>query len=105
MLDPLQHTVLALVEAQGSEGVTMGTIVDRLVSDGAEEQEVELAIWKLIQHRRLTPNGFICRKVRKPSQGAETRTYEFVLIPWSPALDAQLELDLGETSAANGSGR
>jgi len=101
MSDPLQLTVLALVEAQGEDGVTMGKIVDRLVSDGANEREVELAIWRLIQRRRLTPNGFICRKVRKPSQGAETRTYEFVLIPWSPALDAQLELDLSGTSAAN----
>jgi hypothetical protein len=75
----------------------MGKIVDRLVADGAPEQEVELAIWNLIQRRRITPNGFVCRKVRKPTQdggGLETRTYEFVLIPWSPALDAQLELDL-----------
>jgi hypothetical protein len=98
MADQLQDAVLALVEAHAETGVTMGKIVDRLVADGGPEQEIELAIWRLMQRRRLTPNGFVCRKVRKPSQsgrGGETRTYEFVLIPWSPALDAQLELDLG----------
>lgn len=99
MPDHLQDAVLTVVERHADTGVTMGKIVDRLVADGAPEQEVELAIWRLIQHRRLTPNGFVCRKVRKPTQdglGSETRTYEFVLIPWSPALDAQLELNLGE---------
>jgi hypothetical protein len=102
MPDPLQAAVLTVVERHADTGVTMGKIVDRLVADGAPEQEVELAIWRLIQHRRLTPNGFVCRKVRKPNHNgaAETRTYEFVLIPWSPARDAQLELDLGEDAAA-----
>ncbi|HLT39936.1 MAG TPA: hypothetical protein VK034_26830 [Enhygromyxa sp.] len=99
MPDQLQDAVLSVVERHADTGVTMGKIVDRLVADGAPEQEVELTIWRLIQHRRLTPNGFVCRKVRKPNQdgvGTETRTYEFVLIPWSPALDAQLELDLSD---------
>lgn len=99
MPDPLQDAVLLVVDRHADTGVTMGKIVDRLVADGAPEQEVELAIWSLIQRRRLTPNGFVCRKVRKPTQdgvGSETRTYEFVLIPWSPALDAQLDLNLGE---------
>jgi hypothetical protein len=32
-----------------------------------------------------------------------TRGYEFVLIPWSPALDAQLELDLGDYDSASAS--
>ncbi|MFO7565958.1 MAG: hypothetical protein R6X02_25165 [Enhygromyxa sp.] len=102
MPDQLQDAVLTVVERHADTGVTMGKIVDRLVADGAPEQDVELAIWRLIQRRRLTPNGFVCRKVRKPAQdgvGTETRTYEFVLIPWSPALDAQLELDLGEDPA------
>ena len=99
MPDAMQQTVLALVEAHADSGVTMGKIVDLLVADGGDEQAIEMAIWQLIQRRRLTPNGFVCRKVRKPSLGAETRTYEFVLIPWSPALDAQLELDLGEDIA------
>ncbi|PRP90743.1 hypothetical protein ENSA5_61770 [Enhygromyxa salina] len=97
MTDQLQDAVLALVETHGDAGVTMGKIVDRLVGDGASEQAVELSIWRLIQARRLTPHGFVCRKVRKPSQsgqGGETRTYEFVLISWSPALDAQLDLNL-----------
>lgn len=107
MSEQLQAAVIALVEGHAETGVTMGKIVDRLVGDGAPEQEVELAIWRLIQQRRLTPHGFVCRKVRKPDGGGETRTYEFVLIPWSPALDAQLELDLGEDSqqGAGGSAR
>ena len=99
MSEQLQTAVLSLVDRTGEAGITMGKIVDHLVADGAPEQEVELAIWRLIQRRRLTPTGFVCRKVRKPNQGgsgSETRTYEFVLIPWSPALDAQLELDLGD---------
>lgn len=106
MADQLQDAVLALVEAHAETGVTMGKIVDRLVADGGPEQDVELAIWRLMQRRRLTPNGFVCRKVRKPSQsgrGGETRTYEFVLILWSPALDAQLELDLGGPAASSNS--
>ncbi|HVI01384.1 MAG TPA: hypothetical protein VM869_21850 [Enhygromyxa sp.] len=104
MPDQLQDAVLTVVERHADTGVTMGKIVDRLVADGAPEQDVELAIWRLIQHRRLTPNGFVCRKVRKPTQdggGVESRTYEFVLIPWSPALDAQLELDLGDHGSQN----
>lgn len=94
MSDELQDAVLAFVEHQPDAGVTMGRIVDQLVGEGAPEQDVELAIWRLIQRRKLTPNGFVCRKVRKAGPGSETRTYEFVLIRWSPALDAQLELDL-----------
>lgn len=73
----------------------MGAIVDALVADGANEREVELAVWGLIQARHLTPHGFVCRTVRS-ANGGESRTYEFVLIPWSPALDDQLELDLGQ---------
>jgi len=95
MSDDLQDAVLSFVERHAEGGVTMGKIVDHLIADGAPEQAVELAIWRLIQRRRLTPNGFVCRKVRKGAPGSESRTYEFVLIPWSPALDAQLELDLG----------
>lgn len=100
MSDDLQDAVLAFVERHAEAGVTMGRIVDQLVADGAPEQTVELAIWRLIQRRRLTPNGFVCRKVRKGAPGSESRTYEFVLIPWSPALDAQLELDLSGSTFA-----
>jgi hypothetical protein len=106
MSDPLADAVLSLVDAHAETGVTMGKLVDRLVADGGNEQDVELVIWQLIQQRYLTPSGFVCRKVRKPNvngSGAETRTYEFVLVPWSPALDAQLELDLGDAEAAQAS--
>lgn len=102
MTDQLRDAVLALVSRHSETGVTMGKIVDRLVHDGAEEQQVELAIWDLIQRRQLTPHGFVCRKVRHSDGAAETRTYEFVLIPWSPALDAQLELDLGAPANSRG---
>jgi hypothetical protein len=106
MSDPLEDAVLSLVETHAATGITMGKLVDRLVADGGSEQEVELAIWQLIQRRLVTPNGFVCRKVRKPNHNgaAETRTYEFVLIPWSPARDAQLDLDLGEDAAARDAG-
>ena len=106
MSDPLADAVLTLVEAHAATGVTMGKLVDRLVADGGNEQEIELAIWQLIQRRQVTPNGFICRKVRKPNHNgaAETRTYEFVLIPWSPARDAQLELDLQKDAATRDAG-
>jgi hypothetical protein len=47
-----------------------------------------------LSHRRLTPCGFVRRTVRK-SQGRSTqRIYEFLLAPWSPELDGQLELEL-----------
>jgi hypothetical protein len=106
MSDPLADAVLTLVETHAPTGITMGKLVDRLVADGGNEQEIELAIWQLIQRRRVTPNGFVCRKVRKPNHNgaAETRTYEFVLIPWSPARDAQLDLDLGEASTCDKTG-
>jgi hypothetical protein len=106
MSDPLEDAVLTLVETHAPTGVTMGKLVDRLVADGGNEQDIELAIWQLIQRRQVTPNGFVCRKVRKPNHNgaAETRTYEFVLIPWSPARDAQLELDLGEAAARDAGG-
>ncbi|NVB43334.1 hypothetical protein G6O69_36250 [Pseudenhygromyxa sp. WMMC2535] len=103
MPEQLQEAVLALVEQSGATGgVTMGKLVDRLVDDGADEQAVELMVWELIRRRELTPNGFVCRKVRNAS--GEQRSYEFVLIPWSPALDAQLELDLGESDELRDAG-
>jgi len=114
MSDPLADAVLSLVDAHAEAGVPMGKLVDRLVADGGNEQHVQLGIRQLIQQRRLSPSGFVCRKVRKPNHngpGVETRTYEFVLVPWSPALDAQLELDLGDTvesghsSSVSSSGR
>ncbi len=95
MSEPLRDAVLALVAHHREGGITMGKIVDRLVVDGAGEEEVELEIWELIRERRLTPHGFVCRKVRKGDPVNDQRSYEFVLIPWSRALDAQLELDLG----------
>ncbi len=73
----------------------MGRLVDRLVADGADERTAELEIWALMQERQLTPHGFACRVIRKSGQDGATkeqRTYEFVLIPWSPDRDHQLDL-------------
>jgi hypothetical protein len=93
MAESVAQAVLRVVEAGGEQGVAMGKIVDELVNEGWEEKEVESAIWHLMQHRRLTPNGFVARTLKKRSlTGNSTeRVYEFVLIPWSPALDRQLD--------------
>ena len=86
-------------------GITMGKLVDRLVADGGNDRSRARDL-AADPASAVTPNGFVCRKVRKPNHNgaAETRTYEFVLIPWSPARDAQLELDLGEDAASRDAG-
>ena len=97
-MTPVEQAAHSLVEQTGDQGLTMGQIVDRLVADGAEEREAEMAIWSLIGQRLLTPNGFFCRKFRAKAQ-TETlaRSYEFVLIAWSPEHDRQLEAEPSTT--------
>lgn len=96
MDEELNRAILRIAEARGEAGVPMGALVDALVEQGHDEQRVELAVWELLQRRRLTPNGFLARTLKTHGrQGRdEHRVYEFVLIPWSPALDRQLDLDL-----------
>ena len=92
----IELAILDRVEASSPSGVPMGSIVDALILQGATEQESEEAIWRLMQQRRLTPNGFVRRVVRRRTEhGTSTqRTYEFVLVAWDPSMDHQLDLEL-----------
>lgn len=70
----------------------MGVVVDTLEHNGYAPEDVEQEIWAMLAARRLTPSGFVCRKVRNTPGATPARTYEFLLMPWSPKLDGQLEL-------------
>ncbi len=94
---PITAAVLDLAEQAGPSGISMGAIVDALAGDGFAASSVEQEIWALLSRRRLTPCGFLCRVVnRRDPSGAsrKERVYEFMLVPWSAALDKQLDLDL-----------
>jgi hypothetical protein len=94
----LVGAVLRLAERAGTQGVAMGALVDALESEGYAPQDVEMVIWTLMSERRLTPSGFMCRTVARRGKGKRperARVYEFLLVPWSPKLDRQLELPLG----------
>jgi len=106
-VDALTHAVMELLEERasrgGRSGVPMGELVDALVRRGHQDRDVELAIWRVMQTRRATPNGFVCRVLRQraPGRDIHTRTYEFTLIPWSAEHDAQLDLpEIGSTDPA-----
>jgi hypothetical protein len=94
MADPLRATIADLVRRAGEQGLTMGELVDRLVGDGAAESEVEASIWAMLAQRRLTPAGYVARRLRRGD--TMRRSYEFLLVSWSPDLDRQLELPLAE---------
>lgn len=97
MASPLTDAILELAEQAGATGIAMGTIVDTLEPHGFAAQHVEREIWSLLERRRLTPNGFVCRTIRRPGadgKPARARVYEFMLVAWSAALDAQLDLGL-----------
>lgn len=96
MASDLILAVLELAEHAGTQGVAMGTVVDTLEARGFAVEDIERQIWQLIGARRLTPAGFICRTMQRRHGGAtkRQRTYEFTLVPWSPHLDQQLELEL-----------
>lgn len=95
MATELEREILRIAEDRGEAGVPMGAIVDALVAEGHDEQAIELAVWELLQRRRLTPSGFVARTLLTHGREGHTRhrVYEFVLIPWSPALDRQLDLE------------
>ncbi len=97
MRSALRQAILALAESAPEEGMSMGALVDTLEHNGYAPQDVEHEIWTMLAARQLTPGGFICRKVRSKPGATPTRTYEFLLLPWSPQLDGQLELGLGES--------
>lgn len=91
----LARAILELAEQAGSQGAAMGAIVDALEGRGLAVSDIEHEIWTLMSQRRLTPSGFICRALRRQgNKGATKRAYEFLLVPWSPELDGQLELKL-----------
>jgi hypothetical protein len=94
----IQQAVADRVDQAGSAGISMGALVDALVADGATETESEQAIWGLMQARRLTPNGYVRRVIRRREgdHQHEHRTYEFVLVAWTPDQDRQLDLDIDE---------
>ena len=97
MASPLAQSVLDVVARAGEGGIAMGTIVDTLERDGFAAEEVEREIWSLLERRRLTPCGFVCRSVRRRSEDGgslRARVYEFLLVPWSAEMDRQLELQL-----------
>lgn len=94
---PVTEAVLDLAEHAGPTGIAMGAIVDALVGRGFAATAIEQEIWALLGRRRLTPCGFVCRVVHRRAATGEShkqRVYEFMLVPWSAALDHQLELDL-----------
>ena len=87
---------MAVVDEADEQGVAMGVVVDALESQGYAATDVEHEVWSLLAKRQLTPAGFICRSFRKKgSRGGTERSYEFLLVRWSPELDGQLELNLG----------
>lgn len=100
MASPLQDAIVELAEQAGPTGVAMGSVVDTLEAQGFAPAIVEREIWSLLERRRLTPNGFVCRTLRRrgaDGRAATSRVYEFMLVPWSAALDAQLDLALERT--------
>ena len=97
---PIMDMILELAELAGADGIAMGTVVDSLEARGFPAAQVEREIWALRERRRLTPNGFMCRTIKRrgaDGQVAAVRVYEFMMVPWSAALDRQLDLALDKT--------
>jgi hypothetical protein len=97
MSSSVSRAILELAENAGAQGMAMGALVDRLEQQGFSPGEVETEIWHLLERRRLTPCGFVCRTLRRRDANGEpkqVRVYEFMLVPWSIGLDQQLELRL-----------
>ena len=98
MSQALRDAILEVAATAEPRGATMGDIVDHLAGEGYAATVVEGEVWQLMAERRLTPSGFVCRKVRRRDEVGELevrRSYEFLLITWSADADRQLELALG----------
>ncbi len=81
----------------GERGVSMGEIVDTLIAGGYRAEVIELEIWSLLGARLLTPSGFVCRMLQRRGEAERpriSRSYELLLVPWTPAGDRQLDLSL-----------
>ena len=93
----LRDAIAELASRHEPRGVPMGVIVDTLAGEGFEATSIESEIWQMLGSRRLTPCGYVCRKVRRRDETGElalVRTYEFLLVPWSADMDKQLDLDI-----------
>jgi len=98
MIPSLANAILELAEQAMPGGVTMGQVVEALEAHGHEVELVEGELWRLLELRRLTPCGYICRKVRRRDPRGKiehARSYELLFAPWSAELDRQIELPLG----------
>jgi hypothetical protein len=94
MSNAIDDAILLRAGREAPRGASMGVIVDDLAAEGHAAEQVERAVWRLLGARRLTPSGFVCRVVRRRTDSGEirqVRTYEFLLIPWSPEMDRQLD--------------
>jgi len=99
MSTAIASAILGLAERFEPGGVTMGHIVDALEGEGFRPEQVEQQLWSLLAQRRLTPCGYVARKVRRRDALGEierARSYELLFIPWSEDLDRQLDLQLAE---------
>lgn len=99
MSSPLSQAIVELATRAEPSGISMGRLVDALEGEGHPADAVEREVWTLLGQRRLTPCGFVCRKVRRKDPLGEierVRTYEFLFVPWSDQLDRQLDLELPE---------
>ncbi len=97
MTSPVTQAVLQIAAESEPNGVTMGTVVDTLEGEGHSVDLIERTLWDLLAQRRLTPCGYVCRKVRRRDPMGEpvrARSYELLFIPWSEELDRQLDLQL-----------
>ena len=107
MSAPLREAILEVAVAAEPQGATMGDIVDHLAGEGFAPTVIESEIWRMMAERRLTPAGFVCRKVRRRDPMGELevrRSYEFLLISWSADADRQLELALAVGGDDDGRG-
>ncbi|MEX1367378.1 MAG: hypothetical protein AB1Z98_29900 [Nannocystaceae bacterium] len=107
-MSPLAEAILELAHSAGPAGASLGSIVDELEARGYAAERVEQELWRLMGLRRLTPCGFVCRKVLRRDPTGELlrlRTYEMRFTPWSEQLDRQLDLQLddgdGETPGSD----
>jgi len=97
----IDDAILLRAGREAPRGAPMGVIVDDVTAQGHDPEQVERAVWRLLGARRLTPSGFVCRVVRQRTDSGEAkqvRTYEFLLIPWSPEMDRQLDLGIESRS-------
>jgi hypothetical protein len=105
MAEYLTEALLELARRHEPTGVSMGVLVDSMTGEGFDVESVESEVWRLLAQRRLTPNGFVCRRIRRRDETGETvqqRTYEFLLVTWSRDLDNQLELGLDAAGRTDG---